>query len=73
MKDFTDDQILMTYVLWIEFRYTIAQIASLTNIPHSTVCAIIKSVGYEVTINDLSKEINETKQLLLEKGFKIQS
>lgn len=72
MEDLTDEQILMAYVLRTEFKFTISQIAVLMNASYSTIRAIIISVGYEVTINDLSKEINKTKQLLLEKGFTIQ-
>ena len=69
MYNVTEDLMLAIYVLWTEFRLTTKEIVNIMNLPDTMIRAIIKSMRYEVSINDYSKEIHRMKQLLLEKGF----
>ena len=69
MYNVKEDHMLAIYVLWTEFRLTIKEIVNIMNLPDTMIRAIIKSMRYEVSINDYSKEIHRMKQLLLEKGF----
>lgn len=71
MNNLTDERMLAIYVLWTEFRLTVTEIGNLMNLPNSIIRATIKSVRYEVSMNDCSKEISEMKQLLLENEFKV--
>ena len=69
MYNVTEDQMLAIYVLWTEFRLTTKEIVNIMNLPDAMIRAIVKSMRYEVSINDYSKEIHRMKQLLLEKGL----
>lgn len=69
MYNVTEDHMLAIYVLWTEFRLTTKEIVNIMNLPDTMIRAIIKSMRYEVSINDYSKEIHKMKQLLLGKGF----
>ena len=69
MHSVPEDHMLAIYVLWTEFRLTIKEIVNIMNLPDAMIRAIVKSMRYEVSINDYSKEIHRMKQLLLEKGL----
>ncbi len=69
MYNVTEDHMLAIYVLWTEFRLTTKEIVNIMNLPDTMIRAIVKSMRYEVSINDYSKEIHRMKQLLLEKGL----
>ena len=69
MYNVTEDHMLAIYVLWTEFRLTTKEMVNIMNLPDAMIRAIVKSMRYEVSINDYSKEIHRLKQLLLEKGL----
>lgn len=65
----TERHKLMAYVLKREFGYNMTDIAKLMKVSQSTISMSIKEVDYWRTIRNLQQELNDTRQLLIEKGF----
>ena len=63
---------LMAYTLNVEFNYTMTAIARLMNVSQSTISLAIKEVKTWLIIYNLSKELAETRQHLLDCGFRPQ-
>lgn len=69
MAKMSDRHKLMAYVLHEEFGYKQKAIAQLMQVAQSTIANAVKEVKFRLTITNLEKELQQTRNLLQEQGF----
>lgn len=69
MAKMSDRHKLMAYVLHEEFGYRQKAIAELMQVAQSTIANAVKEVKFRLTITNLEKELQQTRNLLQEQGF----
>lgn len=69
MAKMTERHKLMAYILYKEFGYTQTAIAKLMRVSQSTIASSVKEISFRITIQNLEKELKETRYLLEQKGL----
>ena len=69
MAKMSDRHKLMAFVLHKEFGYRQGAIGQLMQVSQSTIANAVKEVSFRMTIQNLERELQETRYLLQEQGI----
>ena len=70
MAKMSDRHKLMAFVLHKEFGYRQGAIGQLMQVSQSTIANAVKEVSFRMTIQNLERELQETRYLLQEQGIR---